>query len=313
MKNINENISRVKSIMGLLIENKVIQVDAKDSDYVYILDDGTFYSRLKGSSTPWVKYEVTDENEVKLIKEKYITNSLTVDSPTNFGSNLLKFWNIFLRDYKSFFDDQEIHFNEDGLLSYADIWTKQDDLYIHWVFEGDKIHVTTAKDTFTAKIEDNKIVLTDTKFSDLKNPDNLDRPNTEKKGINPSEEYIKFNAFSAIADDIYRDLIDDKISNVSFEWMGNVKYNSNDVLDNIYFGIKIDGKRGVIEFNENGVVLKVDDVQVKPIWTDKILKYRPFNVTENKTGNEWMKSQVELSLDEQFKLLKKQFQELYLL
>ena len=44
-----------------------------------------------------------------------------------------------------------------------------------------------------------------------------------------------------------------------------------------------------------------------------ILKYRPLNATEKKSGNEWTKSQVELSLEEQLKLLKKQFQELYLL
>ena len=163
------------------------------------------------------------------------------------------------------------------------------------------------------KIVDDKIVFQDEKFSDIKNPENLHRPYDEKEGIDPSKEYIKFNAFSSIADDIYRDLIEDKISNVSFVYRGTVGYNDNNELRYISFGIEIDGKSGYIVFNESGVNLEVDDVQVKPIWTDKILTYRPFNATEKKTGNEWMKTQVELSLEEQIKILKKQFKELYLL
>ena len=65
----------------------------------------------------------------------------------------------------------------------------------------------------------------------------------------------------------------------------------------------------MIEFNEDGVKLEVDDVQVKPIWDDKVLKYRQFNADDKES----LKSQVELSLEEQIRILKKQFQELYLL
>jgi hypothetical protein len=61
--------------------------------------------------------------------------------------------------------------------------------------------------------------------------------------------------------------------------------------------IKIDGKNADLYISDNGVELKVDDVQVKPIWDNKILKYRPFNSNEKKTGNEWMKTQVELKLE----------------
>ena len=42
MKNLNENISRVKSIMGLITESDSIFPDAKDSDtYEYKKEDGT--------------------------------------------------------------------------------------------------------------------------------------------------------------------------------------------------------------------------------------------------------------------------------
>ena len=312
MKNLNENISRVKSIMGLITESDIIFTEGKGSDtYDYKKEDGKFYISKK-DEYKWK--EVTDTNVIKSIKEKYIPDTLTINSPTNFTENQLKFWKIFLRDYKASITYSYIYVDSNGLINYVIANTTKDNVKVAWNFEFDGTLVTiiNGKNQLTTIIDD-KIVFQDEKFSDLKNTENLDRPYDEKEGIDPSKEYIKFNAFSAIADDIYRDLIEDKISNVSFEFMGSVQYNDNDELTSIYFGINIDGKVGDIEFNESGVVLNVDDVQVKPIWDDKILKYRPFNSTEKKTGNEWMKTQVELSLEEQIKILKKQFQELYLL
>ena len=312
MKNLNENISRVKSIMGLITESDIITAYAKGSDTnQYKKKDGKFYIRKKDESE---FKEVTDPNVIKAIKEKYIPDTLTIDSPTNFTENQLKFWKIFLRDYKSSITNQDIDVNSDGLIDYVSVETNKDNVKISWFFESDgSLDTWINRKRKFIKIVDDKIVIQDEKFSDLKNPENLDRPDYEKKGIDPSKEYIKFNAFSSIADDIYRDLIEDKISNVSFGYMGSVSYNDNNELESIYFGIEIDGKNAVIEFNEDGVELEVNDVQVKPIWDDKVLKYRPFNTTEKKVGNEWMKTQVELSLEEQIRILKKQFQELYLL
>ena len=296
MKNLNENISRVKSIMGLITESDKINAYAKGSDtYDYKKEDGKFYISKK-DDFEWK--EVKDPNVIKAIKEKYIPDTLTIDSPTNFTENQLKFWKIFLRDYKSSITDQDIDVNSDGLIDNVDVNTTKDNVKIRWYFEDDGSLTTWINDKRQfMKIVDDKIVFQDEKFSDLKNPENLDRPYGEKKGIDPSKEYIKFNAFSSIADDIYRDLIEDKISNVSFNGIYSVSYNDNNELKFIYCVIKIDGKDGAISFSEYGVYLEVDDVQVKPIWDDKVLKYRPFNATEKKTGNEWMKTQPELKLE----------------
>ena len=296
MKNLNENISRVKSIMGLITESDTIYADAKGSDtYDYKKKDGKFYISKK-DEVEWK--EVTDPNVIKAIKEKYIPDSLTIDSPTNFTEKQLKFWKIFLRDYKSSITDQEIDVNSDGLIDKVDVNATKDNVKIRWRLDryGSLDTWINDKRQFI-KIVDDKIVFQDEKFSDLKNPENLDRPSYEKQGIDPSKEYIKFNVFSSIADDIYRDLIEDKISNVSFNYIGSVSYNENNELNYIYFGIKIDGKKGYIVFSEDGVDLQVDNVNVKPIWNDKVLKYRPFNANEKKTGNEWMKTQPELKLE----------------
>jgi hypothetical protein len=76
-----------------------------------------------------------------------------------------------------------------------------------------------------------------------------------------------------------------------------VGYNDNNELKYIAFVIKIDGKRANLYISDEGVKLEVGGIQVKPIWDDKVLKYRPFNANEKKTGNEWMKTQVELKLE----------------
>jgi hypothetical protein len=296
MKNLNENISRVKSIMGLITESDTIYAYAKGSDtYDYKKEDGKFYISKK-DEFKWK--EVTDPNVIKSIKEKYIPDTLTIDSPTNFTENQLKFWKIFLRDYKSSIIDSFIDVNSDGLIDSASVRTKKDNVKIEWSFQRDgSLDTWTNNKPQFIKIVDDKIVFQDEKFSDLKNPENLDRPMDEKKGIDPSKEYIKFNAFSSIADDIYRDLIEDKISNVSFNGIGSVSYNENNELNYIYYLIKIDGKKGAIRIDEDGVYLEVDNVQVKPIWNDKVLKYRPFNETEKIKKNEWMKTQPELKLE----------------
>jgi hypothetical protein len=297
MKNIQENIYRVKSIMGLLTEREVIEADPKGSDpYEYKKEDGKFYISKKDEDD-WK--EVTDTNVIKSIKEKYIPDTLTINSPTKFTPNQLKFWTIFLRDYKSFIDDQTLYIDSDSLIYSVTIATTKDGVNVYWNFrDNGQLEVSIDSKYQTATIVDDKIVLQDAKFSDLLNPENPDRPDSgEKEGINPKEEYIKFNVFSALADDIYRDLIEDKISNVSLDFVSDVEYNDNNELKYISFSILIDNKEAFLYISDKGVELKVDEVQVKPIWNDKILKYRPFNANEKKTGNEWMKTQVELKLE----------------
>jgi hypothetical protein len=298
MKNIQENITRVKSLMKLLNEQDItINVNGKDNDpYDYKKENGKFFISKDNFST---QTEVKDQNVINNIKEKYIPDTLSIDSNTTFNENVLKYWKIFLRDYKTYITYEELNFNNDGQITYATLTTTKDGVSMDWYFKNNgQLEVDGPDGYQTLSIVDDKIVLQNAKFSDLLNPENPDRPDYgEKEGINPKEEYIKFNVFSALADDIYRDLIEDKITNVSLRYVGSVDYNDNNELTSINFKIKIDGKNADLDISDKGVELKVDEVQVKPIWDDKVLKYRPFNANEKKTGNEWMKTQVELKLE----------------
>ena len=121
---------------------------------------------------------------------------------------------------------------------------------------------------------------------------------------NPQETttpiYPTINNFSSLADDIYQDLIKGLITNVKIKSNSNQKLSSdNKTLDSIDFILDVDGIEFSANFSQNGLNLidKRTNQQVKPIWTDKILKYRPFNSNEKKSGNEWMKTQVELKLE----------------
>jgi len=298
MKKIQENINRVKSLMNLLTEQDItIAVDGKDNDpYDYKKRDGKFFISKDNWST---ETEVKDQNVINTIKEKYIPDTLSIDSNTAFNENILKYWKILLRDYKSYITKELLYFNNNGQITYASVGTTKDGVEMGWRFrDNGQLEVSGPDGYQTPSIVDDKIVLQNAKFSDLLNPENPDRPDMgEKEGINPKEEYIKFNVFSALADDIYRDLIEDKISNVSLDFVSRVEYNDNNELKYISFSILIDNKEAFLVISDNGVELKVDEVQVKPIWDDKVLKYRPFNANEKKTGNEWMKTQVELKLE----------------
>jgi hypothetical protein len=298
MKNIQENIYRVKNLMKLLNEQDItINVNGKDNDpYDYKKENGKFFISKDDFST---QTEVKDQNVINNIKEKYIPDTLSIDSNTTFNENVLKYWKIFLRDYKSYITSGYMGFNNNGQITYATLTTTKDGVDIGWNFKpNEQLEVDGPDGYQTPLIVDDKIVLQNPKFSDLLNPENPDRPDSgEKEGINPKEEYIKFNVFSALADDIYRDLIEDKITNVSLGYVDTVEYNDNNELTYIDFFIKIDGKDAHLVISDKGVVLTVDNVQVKPIWDDKVLKYRPFNANEKKTGNEWMKTQVELKLE----------------
>jgi hypothetical protein len=298
MKNIQENITRVKSLMKLLNEQDItITVNGKDNDpYDYQKRNDKFFISKDDWST---ETEVKDQNVINTIKEKYIPDTLSIDSNTTFNEKILKYWKIFLRDYKSYITNEYLSFNNNGQISFASVETTKDGVDIRWTFKtNNQLEVSGPDGYQTPLIVDDKIVLQNPKFSDLLNPENPDRPDSgEKEGINPKEEYIKFNVFSALADDIYRDLIEDKITNVSLRFVGEVKYNDNNELTYIDFFIKIDGKDAYLVISDKGVELKVDEVQVKPIWDDKVLKYRPFNANEKKTSNEWMKTQVELKLE----------------
>ena len=274
-----------------------ISVNGKDNDpYDYRKLNGEFFI----SKDDWdTQTEVKDQNVINTIKEKYIPDTLSIDSNTTFNEKILKYWKIFLRDYKSYITSGYMGFNNNGQIDYATLTTTKDGVDINWNFKpNEQLEVKGPDGYQTPLIVDDKIVLQNAKFSDLLNPENPDRPDWgEKEGINPKEEYIKFNVFSALSDDIYRDLIEDKITNVSLLYVYDVVYNNNNELTSINFMIEIDGKNADLDISDKGVKLVVDDVQVKPIWDDKILKYRPFNANEKKTGNEWMKTQVELKLE----------------
>jgi hypothetical protein len=274
-----------------------INVNGKDNDpYDYRKFNGEKFFISKDNFE--TETEVKDQNAINGIKEKYIPDTLSIDSNTTFNEKILKYWKIILRDYKSYITYGYLEFNNNGQITYANITTTKDGV-VGWYFQNDgQLAVEKDGEWQTPSIVDDKIVLQNPKFSDLLNPEKPDRPNVgEKEGINPKEEYIKFNVFSALADDIYRDLIEDKITNVSLSYVDEVKYNDNNELTYIDFFIKIDGKDAHLVISDKGVSLFVDNVQVKPIWDDKVLKYRPFNTNEKKTGNEWMKTQVELKLE----------------
>lgn len=123
---------------------------------------------------------------------------------------------------------------------------------------------------------------------------------TENSQETTTPIYPTINNFSSLADDIYQDLIKGLITNVKIKSNSNQKLSSdNKTLDSIDFILDIDGLEFFANFSQNGLSLidKRTNQQVKPIWTDKILKYRAFNTNEKKTGNEWMKTQVELKLE----------------
>ena len=84
MKNTQENIYRVKSLMKLLNEQNItIDVDGKDNDpYDYKKTDGKFYTK-KATNSDWV--EVKDQNVINSIKEKYFPDTLSIDSNTELG------------------------------------------------------------------------------------------------------------------------------------------------------------------------------------------------------------------------------------
>jgi len=271
-----------------------IIVNGKDNDpYEYQKRNDKFFISKDSWNT---ETEVKDQNTINSIKEKYIPDTLSIDSNTTFNENILKYWKIFLRDYKSYITTEKLKFNDNAQITYAYVFTNKDGVSVEWDFFNNDLDVYS-DDWKTPLIVDDKIVLQNPKFSDLLNPENPDRPDGEKEKINPKEEYIKFNVFSALADDIYRDLIEDKITNVSLRFVSTTEYNDNNELNKINFNIKIDGKLAELYISDKGVELYVDYVQVKPIWDDKVLKYRPFNANEKKTGNEWMKTQVELKLE----------------
>lgn len=128
--------------------------------------------------------------------------------------------------------------------------------------------------------------------------------------------YPTTNNFSAISDDIYQDLILNKIPNVKIKSYSNPVFNSDKtILNSIEFILDIEGVEFKAKFSRDGLFLEnnITKNQVRPVWTDKKLFYRNLKRIEKKDENKWMTTEPVLSLEEQIKILKKQFQELYLL
>jgi hypothetical protein len=143
-------------------------------------------------------------------------------------------------------------------------------------------------------------------------------PATTNILIAPSsnQQYPKQNDFSAISDDIYQDLILNKIPNVKINQFGNLVFKSDKTtLKTIDFILDIDGVKFNAKFSRDGLYLENLDTkkQVRPVWTDKKLLYRKLNRAEKKEENKWVTTEPVLSLEEQIRILKKQFKDLYLL
>jgi hypothetical protein len=128
-------------------------------------------------------------------------------------------------------------------------------------------------------------------------------PTTTPTEPAPTVEEVKYPTdtnFSSLPDDIYQDLILNKIPNVKIKSSSNQKLSSdNKTLESIDFILDIDNVEFSANLSKSGLKLinKATNKQVKPLWTDKELKYRNFNQTEKKTDNEWMKTQVQLKLE----------------
>ena len=95
---------------------------------------------------------------------------------------------------------------------------------------------------------------------------------------------------------------------------GNLVFNSDKTtLKTIDFILDIGGVEFKAKFSSDGLYLENLETkkQVRPVWTDNKLLYR--KLKPNEKDNKWMTTQPVLSLEEQIRILKKQFQELYLL
>jgi hypothetical protein len=230
-----------------------------------------------------------------------ILNTTTLYS-NNLTGDAKLYYDIFIKNYINLIVITLISLDDNLDIKSVTIETKLNDGKLFWSFRKDgnfSVSLDWGED-YNHKIENGKIVLTSKDGTVIPFDSNETKPTEEPK---PTVEEVKYPTdtnFSSLPDDIYQDLILNKIPNVKIKSSSNQKLSSdNKTLESIDFILDIDGIEFSVNFSKSGLKLinNTTNKQVKPLWTDKELKYRDFNQTEKKTDNEWMKTQVQLKLE----------------
>ena len=358
MKNIQENIYRVKSLMNLLVEDDVtpntqipkLDPETLSKDYpvflkdesLNILEDNKYYLGGKwdfhnGNFRNGQQRITYYKDEILIITIDFLVrndmpgstpwseifnvlNTATIENRNNFGEEAKSTLDILLKDYIK---------NITLIHLYIDKYKKIESITIHVknnnnekfsfsIYDNGPL-VDDFENNLYSKVENGKIILTSTDGKVLDFEPNKQtteptttpteptttptEPTTTPTEPAPTVEEVKYPTdtnFSSLPDDIYQDLILNKIPNVKIKSSSNQKLSSdNKTLESIDFILDIDNVEFSANFSKSGLKLinKATNKQVKPLWTDKELKYRNFNQTEKKTDNEWMKTQVQLKLE----------------
>ena len=240
-----------------------------------------------------------------------ILNTTTLYS-NNLTGDAKLYYDIFIKNYTNLIVGALIVLDTSLDIATVTIKTKLNDGFLWWLFDksgylGVRLNW---KESYNYKIENGKIILTSEDgtiipfdSNETKPTTTPTEPTTTPTEPTPTVEEVKYPTdtnFSSLPDDIYQDLILNKIPNVKIKSSSNQKLSSdNKTLESIDFILDIDGVEFSANFSKSGLNLinKATNKQVKPLWTDKELKYRNFNQTEKKTDNEWMKTQVQLKLE----------------
>ena len=237
-------------------------------------------------------------------------NTTTIYSNNDFTNDSKLYYDIFIKNYIDLIVNTSIYLDYNLNIIFIGIQTNLNDDFIYWKFSRSGFFYATLnnKIEYNYKIENGKIILTSEDGTIIPFDSNETKPTTTPTEptttpTEPTVEEVKYPTdtnFSSLPDDIYQDLILNKIPNVKIKSSSNQKLSSdNKTLESIDFILDIDGVEFSANFSKSGLKLinKATNKQVKPLWTDKELKYRNFNQTEKKTDNEWMKTQVQLKLE----------------
>ena len=233
-----------------------------------------------------------------------ILNTTTLYS-NNLTGDAKLYYDIFIKNYINLIVSTLISLDDNLDIKSVIIETKLNDGKLFWVFRKDGNFSVSLDwgEEYNHKIENGKIILTSKDGTVIPFDSNETKPTTTPTEPKPTVEETKYPTdtnFSSLPDDIYQDLILNKIPNVKIKSSSNQKLSSdNKTLESIDFILDIDGVEFSVNFSKSGLKLinNTTNKQVKPLWTDKELKYRDFNKTEKDSDNEWMKTQVQLKLE----------------
>jgi len=239
-------------------------------------------------------------------------NTTTINSKNKFTGEAKLYYDIFIKNYISLVKKYLIIISNDLNIEFVQFIIESNNpyLFLDFGFNGDTFSVKSSGKLLNHKIENGKIILTSDDGTIIPFDSNETKPTTAptEPTTTPTEptpavEEVKYPTdtnFSPLPDDIYQDLILNKIPNVKIKSSSNQKLSSdNKTLESIDFILDVDGVEFSANFSKNGLKLinKATNKQVKPLWTNKELKYRNFNKTEKDSDNEWMKTQVQLKLE----------------